>query len=161
MDTHVRDNLLAVGPHLIVRKTADESISSNTTLQNDDSLILPVAANEVWQFQFNCLVTGIDGADIKVAFTFPTSGDIGATTVWNLAAVSTASEHFWQGTTTPTTAVSLRCWGVSTRMLLPITGVFNNAGTGGSLTLQWAQVSSNATATIMKANSTLWAVKLA
>jgi len=39
----------------LIRKAADESIASNTTVQNDDHLFFPVKSGETWMFQ----ITGI------------------------------------------------------------------------------------------------------
>ena len=48
MNTHVSDNFTSMGPHLIARKTSDQTDSVGT-LQNDDHLLTPsIAANEVW-----------------------------------------------------------------------------------------------------------------
>jgi hypothetical protein len=161
MDTHVRDNFLAMGPHLIVRKTADESLTSNTTLQNDDVLLLPLLANEIWQFVFGLSMSAGSGTgDIKVAFTFPAGGEISASAPGpNENNVFQAGR--FEGTTTPTASVNFGFSASATsRSYQEIRGVFINAGTAGNLQLQWAQRASSATATIMRANSTLWAVKL-
>ena len=161
MDPHVRDNFLAVGPHLIVRKTADESVTSSTVLQNDDVLLFPVAANEIWLFRLGLVYTGIQATgDIKLAFTFPAAGEIAASAVLRDAS-GTFVYKDWTGTTTPSSSQIAEAIGATVKRYLPIEGIFINAGTGGNVTLQWAQGASNATATTMRINSTLWAVKLA
>jgi hypothetical protein len=158
MNAHVRDNLLAMGPHLIVRKPSDESIPSSTVLQDDDHLVLPVAANEIWLVRYNLKVTIPVTPQMKMAFTFPASGDINLSgTEFNAA--GTLTKITFQGTTTPTATQDFL--GSASNRHIVLDGVFVNAGNAGNLVLQWAQNVSNASATIMKANSTLWAVKLA
>jgi len=160
MDVHVRDNLLAVGPHLVVRKPSDESVVSSTVLQNDDHLVLTLGASEVWQVQFGIRFTGLTAADIKFAFTFPTSCEIDLSTVWT--AIAGAAEVMeWTGTTSGSPSVPMAINNSSVVSFVMIQGLVVNSTNAGSLTLQWAQNTSNGTATVVKANSTLWAVKLA
>lgn len=162
LDAHVRDNFRAMGPHLIARKTADQSVTSSTVLVNDTHLLLPVAASEIWHVRVALDFTGANGTgDLKVAFTFPTSGDIrmGMGTYTN-AAGGVVNTGF-SGTTTPTTALSFNARGATTHTFLVIEGIFINSTNAGNLQLQWAQQTSSATATTLYTHSTLWAVKLA
>jgi hypothetical protein len=161
LNSNLRDNINSMGPHLIVRKPSDESLTSNTTLQDDNHLILPVAANEVWQVSYGIIYAGATGTgDIKVAFTFPASGDIQFS---GLGPDNGGSVRYrrWSGTTSPTANFDFLGFGASIYAYVGIQGVFTNSSTAGSLTLQWAQNAISATATIVRANSTLWAVKLA
>ena len=158
MNPHVRDNLDAMGPHLIVRKTADQSVSSSTTLVDDSDLVLPVGASEVWYFRFFLVYTAAAAGDLKYGFTFPTSGDLRLSVI---AADSTGSITITQLSTTTSPSSTGTLSGATSYLTVPIEGVFVNSSTGGDLTLQWAQVTSSGTATTVKAHSTLWAVKLA
>jgi len=162
MDPHIRDNFLSMGPHLIVRKTADESVTSSTVFQADDVLILPVSANEVWKFEFYLLVTAAATGDFKCRWTFPAGGTFSARSA-NVGFGDATQNTLWATTTSPATAYAgLASFAANTTATpIVIDGVYVNAGTGGSVTLEWAQDTSNATATVVKANSTLWAVKLA
>jgi len=159
-NTQFRDNLNTLS-HLVVRKTADESLSSSTTLQDDNHLILPVAANEVWQFSFNIIYSSGTTEDFKIGFTFPTSGRIDAMGVAfdGALAVSLPNVSTTTSPATPTTALG----GAGTTVRFPVSmqGIFTNSSTAGNVTLQWAQNTSGATTTTVYANSTLWAVKLA
>lgn len=162
MDPHVRDNFLAMGPHLIVRKTSDQSVTSSTVLVNDSALLMAIAANEIWLTRWCLSFSAVQGSgDLKVAFTFPAGGEVGMTAP-GADQTSAFTQGRFEGTTTPTTARAMAGPISSTaRSFQVIEGVYINAGTAGNLQLQWAQNASNATATIMRANSTLWAVKLA
>jgi len=161
MDVHVRDNFLAMGPHLVNRKTADQSVTSSTALVNATSMTLPVGANEVWLFAFNIVYSGANTGDLKLAFTFPAAGRIDATAHWGNSAGTSALAEF-SGTTTPTTSQIFTGSGGSTvHYLFPLPGIFTNSSTAGDLQLQFAQGTSDATATTMYTNSTVYGVKLA
>lgn len=162
-NTYVRDNMLALGPHLLARKTADEPLTSNTTLQNDDHLVSPsIPINEVWLMRFVVLFTAVNGTgDIKVALTFP-SGRVDFAGLWTDTAGTFGNDNqLIGGATSPTTARAFNGRGTTLRVVLIIEGVFANGGSAGALQLQWAQNTSNATATTIYTNSTLWGVKLA
>ena len=160
MDTHVRDNLLAVGPHLVVRKTADESVTSNITVQADDVLILPVGVSEIWRFNLDLLVQGATAGDFRMNFTFPAGGTI-SYTVLSANSAGAVTAELVASTTTPTAEKVFEPISATIPSFIQVQGVYVNAGTGGNVTLQWAQGTSSGTATTVKANSTLWAVKLA
>jgi hypothetical protein len=163
LNTHVRDNMLAVGPHLIVRKTADESVTSSTTLQNDDHLVFTGGVNEVWQVGLTILYEGSATGDIKIAFTYPTgsgfklalgaSGVTNGPTAQNDAAVSDGAS--------PSNSLVYFGIGAGLARVVNMLGVWAVGATGGNLQLQWAQNASDATATKVLTHSTLWAVKLA
>lgn len=160
MNTHIRDNELALDQHLIVRKTSNQTVTSSTVLVNDTALVLPVSANEIWKFEFHVIATGASTGDIKIAFTFPAGGDFSA----HLAAddsTGTPVVGQWGTTSSPTAARNFGMNGAAVKYVFPIVGTFYNGGTGGNVTLQWAQNASDVTATTVYANSTLWGVKLA
>ena len=161
MDTHIRDNFLAMGPHLIVRKPSDESVTSSTTFQADDHLLMAVAANEVWLTRWVVVWTGSTTGDINTRFTFPAGGELTLSALRS-DGTGTQTPFMFGYTTSPTAAISsesLASGGLRTFIIFDIQ--FTNSGTAGNVALEWAQLSSNGTATIVKANSTLWGVKLA
>lgn len=160
MNPHVRDNLLALGPHLIVRKTADESVTSSTALQDDDALLMNVAANEVWQFQLLIRYEADAAGDISVSFGLPASGRI----ISQFAAKTgggTLQTNDWDITTTDGSSVTAEGSGAGVGKLLNINGFWINGGTAGNYRFRWAQGTSSATATVVKTHSLLYAVKLA
>lgn len=154
MNPHVRDNLLAAGPHLIVRKTADESDSTGV-LQNDDSLLLALLANEIWQFRLNLLVVSAATTDFQARLTFP-SGSISGL-IWSANAGTIAGADFSATASPSVTTIVPTANTVSNHVILE--GVISNGGSAGNLQLQWS--GNTAVACVVKANSTLWAVKLA
>jgi hypothetical protein len=152
MDVHIRDNQLAEGPHLIARKTADESDAVGT-LQNDDHLFTPsIPANEVWRLDWHLWFLNTADSALKLAVTFPSGTFAGS--VYNNTGIL-----FLSGTPTVTNTQTAALNTSASGMLCVVTGLFTNGGTPGAVTLQWARVTSG-TVTI-KANSSLWGVKLA
>jgi len=152
MDTHVKDNLLALGPHLIARKTSDESDSVGT-LQNDDVLFTPsIPANEVWLLEWNLICVSASSGSFQMAATFP-SGTFSGT-------VYTVSQNLMMsGTSSPTSTASGDVNTSAAGQIIKVVGTLVNGGTPGAVTLQWARVTSGSFT--VKAQSTLWGVKLA
>ena len=158
MNAHVRDEFLMT-PHIVVRKTADESVSSSTALQDDNHLFFALAANEIWYVRF-CLyvIDASNGtASFKAHFTGP------ASCVWSLNAIgldqggSTIRQHEFNNSADLQTDFLGRSAGQS----YDIHGFVVNSSTAGNFTLQWAQQVSNASAVTVKANSFVWGQKLA
>jgi hypothetical protein len=155
-NTYIRDNQLSFGPHLLVRKTSDQSVASSTTLVSDTALVTPsIAANEVWWFQLRIRVTGLSGADLKHTFSFPAGGTLDMTTLSSSTAGVYVQDDELTASDTPTQTAIL-----DNSKLVPVEVLYINAGTAGVITYRWAQNTSNVTATTVKTNSTLWGVKL-
>lgn len=165
MNAHVRDNLNASAPHLIVRKTSDQTVTSSVTLVSDTALIAPLAANEVWHLRWGILYSTAGVADIRIAFNasatltylaFRTAGMDNANAVstpgWYLGAASgdTASTNFFSSEN-----------GTASPAYIEITGVVVAGAGASNITMKWAQGTSDASNTIVKTNSTVWGVKLA
>lgn len=131
---------------LYIAKAADETITSNATVQNDDELLLTLAANTVYEVMVGLLITATSNVpDFKYGFTGPagalwTGGGIGYT-----AAATTTG-----GTTTPGGAFA----GISDTAFAGIVTGINNfirvqlkvttVATAGTFRLQWAQNTSDA-----------------
>jgi hypothetical protein len=155
LNTEMRDRFLSMGPHLIARKTSDENVTT-TTLQDDDALTFPVAANEVWLFKVNLLVvTGAGG--MKSSFSFPASGLLTASLV---GVDSTGGLDVQPQRLTVTDGSTVSYAASSSGRLYFMEGVYENAGTGGTVTLRNALTTASGTSTI-RTNSTVWGVKLA
>lgn len=146
--------------HLVARKTADQSVTSSVTFVDCTTMVLPVLANEIWQVNFAVLYSGSTTGDIQFRFTHPAGGriDVAAT---GFGATLATEYHQWCDTATPTAANSYGGSTASNHFFLPIEGIYTTAGTAGNVTLQFAQAVSDATATTVHANSTVWGMKLA
>lgn len=162
MDPHVRDNFLAMGPHLIARRTTNQSVTSSTVFVSDDTLQLTVATNEVWNFKFVLRYDAGGTGDLKVSFSIPASAEVDAWATTPSNATGVYQDASWQSlTTTDSQPFVFTGAGAGVNRILVIEGLYVGAGTAGTFILRWAQGASDATATRMLTHSTLWAVKLA
>lgn len=158
MNAEIRDQFNAlINDWDTVHKTADESVISSTTMQNDNHLLVSVAANAEYEIELQMAANGSAAGDIKLQWTIPS----GATT-----------QRFCRGPDTSSAgssaATTIRCNGVTNGHGTAINyGLFSTseqswieermyivtAGTAGVVQLQWAQNASTATNTTVEAGS--------
>lgn len=152
----------AVGP-TILRKAVDEPVNNSVALQDDDTLVLPVAANEEWEVDIKLLIQAVSAAaDWKVGF----SGPAGAAFYWGPEAREAAT-FYWTPkavAATPDTLLTLAdslLVGSSANTItgLHLMGIIRNAGTAGNLVLRWAQNTATASDNKVLAGSVLKAFK--
>jgi hypothetical protein len=153
------DNFNTAVPHLVVRKTSDQSVTSSTVFVSDTALVLPVLASEIWWFKFNIIYSAVAAADIKFQWTFPASGEF--ITTFFITNASDVLQIQQIATTTTPTPNTVTGQGITTKIQVSVEGMFINSSTAGNVTLQWAQNASNGTGTIVHANSTLWGAHVA
>lgn len=132
-------------------KTANESVTSSTTNQADDELLLPVEPFSAYLTLVCLSVTAATAGDIKVSWSVPTgaqgrrhalgpgSGATGTTDTMRIAV------HGW----TADTVYGLN----STSTSIIEEGVLFTEAAGGLLWMQWAQNASSGTATVVESNS--------
>lgn len=134
---------------LLVPKTADETLTNDATLQNDDELFFALGANEVWFVEALLYRIGKAAADIKFKAVTP-SGSSGKT--WRES--DRASELVVSTTyaeaieTDDTLGVGKYYWFVV------------NGATAGNFQLQWAQNTQNNSDLTVKAGSFLRATRI-
>jgi hypothetical protein len=132
---------------LFAYKASTETVASSTTLQNDDDIVIAVAANSVYHFELDMTWFADASPDIKYGWSVPS----GATMQWsNGSAV---------GGATTLTEASVKTENGGTK-LTRIRGEITTVGTAGNLQFQWAQNSSHATGTQVKAGTNIVALKL-
>jgi len=133
---------------LFVRKTATESVTSSATLQDDDQLTLAVVANTVYTLLGLILYDGGTTGDFKFAFVIPASATLDyAAQIPPTAATTAAGNTVNNSAFTDADTLGLGAVGAGTTLAVPIMGLLVVAGTAGTFKLQWAQNTSNATAT--------------
>lgn len=144
----------ATGPEwgpsrIVVRKSATESVANSTTLQNDDELIFPVAANETWVVEY-VLFGSADSTvpGIKVALSVP-SGAAG-----RMGAIGASFTPAASGTQTSTLTAGLSM-PVDVGFMVHFFATIRNGANAGNVTLQWAQQVSNANAVRIMVDSYL------
>ena len=148
--------LLSAGQINTIRKTANEDVTSSITPQNDDELIVPVAANATYEIEFVIFAQSADAAaDLLTAWSVP-SGATGLKAV--LGPTSTAAAF----TSNANTAATLKGRNFATNVAYQLdtdgTLIIEKAAvvtssTAGNVTFQWSQNTSSATATTVLSRS--------
>lgn len=149
-----------------VEKTADEMVESSVTLQNDDHLVLALGTNQTWRLTMHLFMTtenNNEAPDFLGGWTLPS----GATISFSQNCMSNSATGV--GSHAPFFASNYQSGGGSSGMLcgilstvdtsaspLFVEGIVKTGGTSGNLQLQWAQNSSNADGTIVKAESNMF-----
>jgi hypothetical protein len=162
--TEINDNWTSleasVNGVLRLIKTVDESVTSSTTLQDDDELKFSIAAGETWQFEvFAFWGAASTSPDIKVALNGP-----GTPTL-----LRAQIQHYNGQGDAPYSGTVVTSYGVAESIdissgppntLFVIKGTVVNGATAGTLVVQWAQRASSVTATTVKAGSYLVAHRI-
>lgn len=136
--------------HLLLVKSADETVNNSDVLQDDATFTLPLAAAEVWVAEFSLYIVSPSLADFKVAVTVPAgaalllmaTGFDDTNPAAGKVGVATMS-----GTAIPLTA-SFAVMGIVKVSLMVINGV-----TAGNAQLQWAQNTTTVGDTTVKLGS--------
>lgn len=153
-------NLITKGIRQLVRKTADETVTSSTVFQNDDHLSLTIDSNEIWAFELCAWATLSSGAagGPKTQFTAPA----GSTVVhgsdgkyYNSGSTDTAG----QGYVNSSSAIHFYADNIYRPVRLH--GIIINGATAGTLQLQWAQDTSTAVNTVLRTGSYLMGWRIA
>lgn len=126
-------------------KSADQTISSQTTFVNDADMRIAMAATAIYQFQSYLRYSSPTGADFKVSMSVPS----GAFARYQALRVR-ASDGAWAGNADLTASSSVDCQGsgVGTIVDVSLIGVAYTTGTAGNLICQWAQNTSNTGSTV-------------
>lgn len=143
------------------RKTADESVTSSTTLQDDDHLTFPIGANEEWIgcFDLPC-GSALSTTGIKVTISAPAGASFqtdyrgypDGSTQMNIAGTSTAGNS--------TVDFTAGGWVAVTGSIKIAFRILNGA-TAGTIKLQWAQSTSSVTALTVRTGAFMTASKVA
>ncbi len=146
------------------RKTADQSWTSNAVLADVTGMTFSIGANEVWQFDFYIFANGATTGDLKLAITTPTGATIIAGALGGMAQGTTslvnADQH---GILTASGGFPnpYGMAGTAQANMIHVHGIVVNGANAGSITLQAAQQTSDATATTIMANSHYLAIRMA
>jgi hypothetical protein len=168
--TTVGDKLRALaagagtGGFYYLEKSADQNVTSSTTLVDDTELLFPIAANERWEFEFELGINGATGGDMRVALSVPS----GATGTWSGMALNTSASGLGTAMVvamrrTFTDADYIPCGTSGTTDALcgcvRLKGTVTNGSTAGNVRLRFAQDTSSATASTVRAKSFVDAIR--
>lgn len=146
-------SLLASMQPYTVYKAADESVTSSTTLQDDNHLILPLLAGATYTVEGGLFYDGqFNAGNLKLTWSLPAA----ATIFWspNAPAVGGAAAYASQAVTSGNLSIGTYGTGGS-KTTASISATVTTFGTAGNMTLRWAQDASNATPTTIYAGSWL------
>lgn len=148
----------AIGRRITKRKTADESVISSTTLQDDDHLIFAIAANEEWIATFELAIgAAFVSTGFKAAITVPS----GATLEADGTLVTETSNTISGTTTTSGSNILANTSGAAANAVVHISCWVLNGANAGNVTLQWAQNTSNGTNLTVRKGSFMQATRVA
>jgi hypothetical protein len=145
--------LQGVAP-LSAYKGSGQSVTSSTTLVNDSALAIELQANAVYSF---ILVLGYNGAsgagNLKFGWALPSGSSMGYSLYGNSTSGS-ATDGPWE---TASSVPALGTSGTGTSLGAVAQGTVSTGSTAGDMQLQWAQNTTNSTATTVLAGSVLLA----
>lgn len=154
----ILDRLASLNPEIIAIKTADETIISTGTYQDDDHLFLEVEASGVYVYKIRGGFVSSTTADFRHRMSAP-SGTFSGTYFDYSTAAGTNSRLTYSN---PTDAANTGLDGKSpTETSFEFGGIFTCGSTGGTLQWQWAQDVSTASNTIVRAGATITAIRTA
>jgi hypothetical protein len=150
-------DIIDVGDFIVpkfIHKAASESVTSSTTLQDDDDLTvdLPVGT---WRVQVWLTATGATGGDIKVSWTNTgTMSVIGRSCLGpNLSTTSNLDGGILLSATTFGASVE---YGLSSANHAINEDLLIDVSVAGSIQMRWAQVASSGTATTLSTSSRMY-----
>lgn len=140
-----RGTLETIGDTLYIRKANTESVTSNTTVQDDDdfTFALPVGSYEILMILH---VSAAEAADIKVVHTF--SGTTTTARSCIGAALAMTDREDTNAIFRGVTLATEQSYGVDATGTTVVMEIMHTEVTvAGTWQVQWAQVASSATAT--------------
>ena len=125
-----------------IRKAADETIDTSSTLQNDDDFV---------GVELVLFIDSGSTPDFKFAFTVPS----GAVLTWGIGSsvMMNTSETAVGSATETASGTAIALAGQAARRLVTVSGLVVNSTTAGNLQFQWAQNTSDAGSTKIEARS--------
>jgi hypothetical protein len=133
-------------------KTADTSRASTTTFSSDPHLVVPVLANTVYSVDVQGVYFANAAGQLKLQATFPAGATFEAGT-WGY---DPGTDEWAAATTLAGASPFLFVTGLvggAANIPFRLTGSLHVGATAGSLDIQWAQTTSNASATILRKGS--------
>lgn len=130
-------------PSYRVAKTSDTVRTSTTLPSADPTLVIPIAANEKWQFEFHLFVIGESATpNWKGGLTFPSSP---TAVKWSMTTVDVDNlalvvGGIFSGDSTTNTAVVDSSLGVE----IILRGFIQNGANAGNISVLWSQNTSSA-----------------
>lgn len=135
---------------IFAQKTATESVTSSTTLQDDNHLSVSVAANSVYEFTSVLHYDADSAGDLKWTWSMPAGASMTVVHVKNAEGASAITDVTVKSENESDTAGGT---GASNTHALIMKGLLTISSTAGTFKLTWAQQTSSGTATRLFAGS--------
>ncbi|MGI5169881.1 hypothetical protein ACQEU3_36565, partial [Spirillospora sp. CA-253888] len=154
------------GPDQFARKTADETVNNSNTLQNDNHLVVALAANATYVVDLMLIYESASAVpDLTIGFSIPA----GATWKWVPRGLSPTDAEQSTGQQAGyirmplATGTTSRSIGTQAGQELVVTpkGIIRTGGSAGNLQLMWAQTTQTAENTVIKTDSHMHARRVA
>jgi hypothetical protein len=131
----------------LVRKSANEPVTSTTVLQNDDHLVYTMTANHTWAFKLVVSASHADGAvGLKSQFTGPASSTWSGLLYTHAGGIAAFSQATAPADTAGVPAAGRVCI---------YDGIVTCGATAGNFQYQWTQAANSGTPLIVATNSYL------
>jgi len=139
-----------------ILKPSNEARTSTTTLSDDSDFIFSVEANKTYSFEFVLACSGATAGDIKIRVAAPASSKINTFVRGPVSGLTTTGDNAQQIAHVDETALSSEL-GLGTLPSDSVTilykGTVEVAGTAGNFKLQWAQLASSGSNTVINKGS--------
>lgn len=142
-----------IGKSIAIYKSADESVTSSSTLQNDDDFSFAIRANEVWKGSMLMTGSALGAGGIKGDFTIPSGASGSMTSASSQTGLTFANVSVATGFGLTVAMTSGRDFAINFTI--------TNGANAGTVQFRFAQNVSNGTATIIKGGSLLHATRTA
>lgn len=142
----------------VIWKTVSESVTSSTTMQDDDALTFTMLPGVLYEVDLYLSVSGNTAGDFKSQWSVPADATGGLKQCIGPAAASSAgwvSRNDTNGRFTSHGFTTPVDYHIESNGSFIWERGFISSATGGTFRLQWAQQVSNATATVISGNSFL------
>lgn len=148
--------------HALVVKSADETVTNSTTLQDDDELAFDIGAGELWEATFVLFLTGeTSDADVKLSASGPSgwAGHAFARSLYAAATTTSAQANFVSAA--PDNDGMHRAGVIAGSTVMAEFKLLVKAGaSAGTVTLRWCQYTLENTDVTVEAGSYLIATRI-
>jgi hypothetical protein len=141
-------------------KPGDTNKVSNATLSNDPDLTVTADANKSYWMEALIIFQSATAANLQTKFTVPASSNFYGAALGAGVGASTSAMNGLD-IANPVTTVLHWAGFAAFEVAVRYTGILATAGTGGPVTLQWAQDTSQATTTAVRQGSSLFLRRVA
>lgn len=132
-----------------IRKSADQNVTSSTTLVSDTAFTWTLDASTRYAFEMFVAYTGATAGNLNVGWSVPS----GASMAWCATGLDTGLAYKNVANLAAGTTSTFGAAGTTLGRVAHLSGTILTDTTSGSFTLRWAQATSNVSATSVRSGS--------